>query len=80
MAAPIVPGVDNGPGAAAFSSCLETPRPGMIPTPTVNLGLPGLSAASAQRGGKRKNRKAKTQRGGKCGLMRTQMGGRAASI
>lgn len=63
FAAPLIPGVDNGPGAAPYSSCLAEVRPGTIQAPTVNLGLPGMSGGRRRRGKGRKSYK--KQRGGR---------------
>lgn len=61
----LIGGVDNGPGAAPYSSCMAEVRPGTIPMPTTGLGLPGMSLKGGKRSG---GRRRKTQRGGRYGF------------
>ena len=64
LAPPIMAGVDTGPGAMAQSSCMASARPGMIPTPTMGLGLPGMGGGRRRRGSRRKASRRK-MRGGR---------------
>jgi hypothetical protein len=54
--APLIPGVDTGISFTPQSSCMAAARPGMIPTPTTGLGLPGMG------GGRRRGYRGKASR------------------
>lgn len=62
--APIVPGLGNSAEVIPMSSCLAATRPGMVSTPTVGLGLPGLSGGARKRRGSGTRRR-RLQRGGR---------------
>jgi hypothetical protein len=62
--APIVDGLGNAQEVVPISSCLAAARPGMVPTPTTGLGLPGLSGGG-RRGSRKGGRRTRKQRGGR---------------
>ena len=64
LGAPLIPGVDTGINFTPQSSCMAEARPGMISTPTMGLGLPGMGGGSKRKGSKRKGSK-RRQRGGR---------------
>ena len=64
LGAPLIPGVDTGINFTPQSSCMAEARPGMISTPTMGLGLPGMGGGYKRRSksNKRKSNKRKSNK------------------
>ena len=71
--APLIPGVDTGISFTPQSSCMAAARPGMIPTPTTGLGLPGMGGG--RRRGKASRRKASRRKASRRKASRRKMRG-----